>query len=80
MSALLLSETGQRKAYQKQFFDLCSTSGQLGIYDTEKSNNKAPAGVSIEGHKIPTNPGVVNLLRKNEIDDDVSGLAADIMI
>ena len=46
----------------------------------EKTNNKAPAGVPIEGHKIPTNPGVVNLLRKNEIDDDVSGLAADIMI
>ena len=46
----------------------------------EKTNNKAPAGVPIEGHKIPTNEVVVNLLRKNEIDDDVSGLAADIMI
>ena len=37
MSTLLLSEMGQRKAYQKQFFDLCSTSGQLGIDDTGKN-------------------------------------------
>ena len=46
----------------------------------KKGTIKAPAGGPIEGHKVPTNPGVVNLLRKNEIDDDVSGLAADIMI
>ena len=53
MSTLVLSEMGQRIAYQKQFFDLRNISGQWGIYDTEKTNNKAPAGVSIEGHKTP---------------------------